>query len=201
MYMYYSTRLVSEIAGILGKTEDQEKYRERSERIKELFNRYFIHSDGCIKEKRQAPNVRALAFDLCKPDMIEKVAARLNEYVMQTDYHLNTGFLATPYLLNVLADNGYVDTAYRLLEQTTSPSWLYNVLKGATTILEEWTGLDSHVGSFNHYSYGAVCDFLFSRVCGIRPLVNDPGYHTFKVCPLPGGSKMTCGSGSYTFVE
>ena len=153
-----------------------------------MFNKYIIHPDGSIKPGRQAPNVRALAFGLAEGEKKEKVAERLLEYIRDQDYHLNTGFLSTPYLLSVLTDTGHADYAFRLLEQETSPGWLYNVKAGATTILETWTGMDTHQMSFNHYSYGAVCDYLFSYVAGIRPDEAQPGYRHFFIRPVIGGS-------------
>ena len=91
--------------------------------------------------------------------------------IEENDYHLNTGFLATPFLCRVLSDYGHTDTAYRLLLQDTSPSWLYPVKHGATTIWESWDGVraDGTVhDSMNHYSYGAISGWLMGDVCGIR---------------------------------
>ena len=90
---------------------------------------------------------------------------------MKNDYHLNTGFLSTPALCPVLAQNGYLETAYKLLLQDTMPSWLYAVKKGATTIWENWDSINEKgevKASLNHYSYGAVCEWLFAGVCGIH---------------------------------
>lgn len=99
-----------------------------------------------------------------------QAAADLNELVIQNDYHLNTGFLSTPYLCRVLTDYGYSDTAYRLLLQNTSPSWLYAVEQGANTVWESWEGNLAEAGnaSLNHYSKGAVVAWLFDGVCGIK---------------------------------
>src|SRR5690606_5163170 len=86
---------------------------------------------------------------------------------------------------------GYTDIAFRLLEQDTCPSWLYAVRKGATTIWEKWVGVtpDGELsGSLNHYAYGAVCDFLFAGVAGIRPVIEKPGYKHFVLKPTPGGT-------------
>lgn len=88
----------------------------------------------------------------------------------------------------MLADNGCADAAFRILEQTKSPSWLHAVELGATTILERWTGMDEFKDSFNHYSYGAVCEFLFRYVAGIRLPQSTAGYKKFDLCPLPGGT-------------
>lgn len=187
-FMCYSTGLLSKMASILGKTEDAGTYAQIHQRIKAVFNRYFIPESGVIKEGRQAPNVRALAFDLCDDDKRKLLAEKLNDMILENDCHLNTGFLATPYILPVLTDMGYTDTAYHLLEQETKPSWLYNVKLGATTILEEWCGMETHTGSYNHYSAGAVSDFLFTRVCGIMPVMEQPGYKKFLLKPIAGGS-------------
>ena len=71
-------------------------------------------------------------------------------------------------LLNVLTEMGEKETAYRILEQESAPSWLYPVVNGHTTILESWDGVQKYFGSFNHYSFGAVCDYMFQYICGIQ---------------------------------
>ena len=98
--------------------------------------------------------------------------------------HLATGFLATPFLLPVLADTGHLDVAYELLFQDTEPSWLVMVDRGATTVWEEWGGVDADGvphASLNHYSKGAVITFLHQYVAGLQIL--DPGYRRFRVAP------------------
>ena len=101
---------------------------------------------------------------------VREAADALADLVVKNGYHLNTGFLSTPDLCRVLAENGHADTAYRLLLQEECPSWLYAVKKGATTIWETWDGVrdDGTVhDSLNHYSYGAITGWLFDGVCGI----------------------------------
>jgi alpha-L-rhamnosidase len=132
--------------------------------------------------------VRALAFGLVPEELRASVAGRLAELVGLAGGHLTTGFLSTPYLLSVLAEHGYLDTAYELLLQDTPPSWLTMVDRGATTVWEEWEGVDGRGvphASLNHYSKGAVASFLHRYVAGLRPA--EPGYRTFEVRPRPGG--------------
>ncbi len=184
MYYFYSSRLLSEMAGILGLEADKEKYGRISEEVRRVFNQYFIGEDGTIKEGRQAPNVRALAFGLADDAHKGAVASKLAEMIRENGYKLNTGFLSTPYLLPVLVDCGYVKEAFRVLVQMESPGWLANVAAGATTILEHWDGFEKCEASFNHYSYGAVCSFLFEYVGGIRPDIRHPGYKCFMIKPV-----------------
>ncbi|MDO5138579.1 MAG: alpha-L-rhamnosidase C-terminal domain-containing protein, partial [Oscillospiraceae bacterium] len=150
-------------------------------------------ANGLVESDRQCDYVRPLEFGLL--DREEENASRLNELVVQNDYHLNTGFLATPFLCPVLCRFGYVDTAYRLLLQKTNPSWLYQVRKGATTIWESWNGLeDGGNASLNHYSYGAVSGWLVSGICGINV---DAGKLTIR--PYPDSS-LDFACASYTSV-
>ena len=136
----------------------------------------------------QATLVRALAFDLVPPELRGRVASDLVALIRAAGTHLGTGFLATPFLLPVLADNGQLDVAYELLLQDTSPSWLLMLDRGATTIWEEWEGIDADGvahASLNHYSKGAVISFLHRYVAGLQILA--PGYRRFRVAPRPGG--------------
>lgn len=169
-YFAQSGKMLAEIAGILGKEEDAAHYRRTGEQAEKAFH-YIAAKDGKIHSDRQAEYVRAISFDLLTEEEEKQAAADLNELVVKNNYHLNTGFLSTASLCPVLAQNGYLETAYKLLLQDTMPSWLYAVKKGATTIWENWDGINEKgevKASLNHYSYGAVCGWLFAGVCGIN---------------------------------
>lgn len=169
-YFAHSGRLLAEIAQILGKDDDAKYYGEVAQKATLAF-RDAATEDGKITGERQAPYVRAIAFELLTEESKKQAVEDLNALVINNQYHLNTGFLSTPFLCQVLAENGHVDTAYRLLLQDTAPSWLYEVKKGANTIWETWEGIDENGvphASLNHYSYGAICGWLFGGVCGIH---------------------------------
>ncbi len=196
LFYFYSAKLLSKMAGIIGASSEEAEYREVADHVKRVFNKYFIHDDGMIQKGRQAPHVRALAFGIVSEENRSKVASYLNKVIVNCGYKLNTGFLSTPFILNVLVNHGYTETAFNLLEQTENPSWLKPVKDGATTIMERWDAFEKRDASFNHYSYGAVCDFLFSGVCGIRPLIQTPGYKEFMIRPVIGGT-LTEAAASY----
>ena len=118
----------------------------------------------------------------------KKVQKLLVKAAKDYDYRVGTGFLSTPFLLPVLTEAGETDTAYRMLENTEKPGWLAEVKDGATTVWENWEGNLS----LNHYSPGAVCQWLFDTVCGIRPA----GERHFIIEPVPGGS-LTHAEASY----
>lgn len=179
---------LAHMAKILGKQEEAAHYRAISEKIKAAYDKYMVADDGTIQPRHQAAYVRALALDMVGERKKPHVIAQLKKELEAANYHLNTGFLSTVYLLPTLVDNGLVDEAFRILEQTEAPGWLHPVIMGATTMLENWDGMDKFRDSFNHYSFGAVCQFLFEYVAGIRPTFNAPGFREFELKPTPGGT-------------
>lgn len=170
-YLSYSCRIVSEMAEALGKGEDAIKYAKAAEFACKAY-RCFYTDNGIVHEtKRQCLYVRPMALGLLNETENVYAAERLAKLIHQNSNHLNTGFLSTAYICRMLSDYGQTETACSLLLQEDSPSWLYEVKKGATTIWESWLGIDKKGeihSSFNHYSLGAVTGWLLDSVCGIR---------------------------------
>lgn len=186
-YMFYSCKLLAEIGNILGKQEDAAYYAGYSENIRKAYQKSFLKD--AFRSKRQCLAVRPLFMGLADGKNAVLLAKHLNELIIDNGYHLNTGFLSTPHICEVLAEYGYLDTAYRLLEQEEMPGWLYSVKKGATTIWEKWDSITEEgkvSGSLNHYSYGAVTGWLLQEAAGIKP--KKSGYSEIVIAPKPGGS-------------
>jgi alpha-L-rhamnosidase len=185
-YLYRSVRDFAEVCGILAKPKElSEKYAALAENIREAWRIEYLDENGLPRSRRQATLVRALAFDLVDKEKKSETAKRLVELVRENGNRLNTGFLSTVHLLPVLAENGQAEVAFDLLFQEQQPSWLYMRNKGATTVWEDWNGIDASGKpsmSLNHYSKGAVISFLHHNVCGLKAL--RPGYQEFLVEPI-----------------
>src|SRR5690242_2813741 len=144
-YLHRLAATLVRVAGVLGVLGEQwHRYGEIAAGALDAWRREFIRRDGTLAVQTQASYVRAQAFGLVPEELRLPVAARLAELVRLAGGHLTTGFLSTPYLLPVLADHGYLEVAYQLLLQDTPPSWLTMVDRGATTVWEEWEGVDGH---------------------------------------------------------
>ncbi|MFJ7074000.1 family 78 glycoside hydrolase catalytic domain [Streptomyces sp. NPDC098781] len=103
---------------------------------------------------------------------------------------LSVGFLGVNVLAPVLTAEGRVDLAYRLLHQDAMPSWLFSVRNGATTIWERWNSYSKEDGfgpvdmnSFNHYSYGAIMEWMYESMAGIARDPAHPGFRHFFLRP------------------
>ena len=162
----------------------------------------------------QGSYVLPLAFNIVEGKLREKLMERLVASIKRentTDngvrcppYSLMTGFITTAWISRVLSDNGRSDVAYRLLQQEDYPSWLYPVTQGATTIWERLNsythtagfGGNNSMNSFNHYSFGAVGQWLINRCLGIERDETKPGYQHFILRPEPDPTgKMTYARG------
>lgn len=187
-WYYHMLDTVSNIAKIIGEEEKHIELRERANRARELFNKLHLRSDENDYDAAcQCGIILPLAFGIVPEEKRAALAERLNEYVKSEDYHLTTGIIGTRYLLDVLADYGYLDTAYRLISQTTFPSWLDMLGDGATSISESWQGMRDPDKSLSmaHFSLGAVICWFFEYLGGIRVNSCEPGFTGLTLKPHP----------------
>ena len=190
----HSTQLLINAATILDKKEDVIKYTSLLNKIKIAFLKEYVTPNGRLLSSTQTAYVLALNFDLLPVQFRQATADRLVDNIKSYGNHLTTGFLGTPYLCNVLTRFGYSNMAYSLLLQPTYPSWLYPVKMGATTIWERWDGQKTDstfqsvgMNSFNHYSYGAIGDWMYRKMVGIDTYEDGVGYKHSKIQPHIGG--------------
>lgn len=193
-FFAHSAELLSEMAGVLGRSEDAEHYGLLAGRIKEAFKEKYVKADGTIESDTQSVYALALHFDLIPDDMRPLAVRHIVRLVDRYDGHLSTGIQATNRLMLELVREGQVDLAYRLLLNRSVPSWGYMVDQGATTVWERWDGWvkgrgfqDPGMNSFNHFAFGAVGEWIFRHIAGINPDPAQAGYKHIIIHPRPGG--------------
>jgi alpha-L-rhamnosidase len=145
-----------------------------------------------------------------RPHMIKNLAdavARENKDdggVARPKYSLMTGFIGTAWISKALSQNGLGELAYRLLHNDQYPSWLYAIDQGATSIWERLNGYtvengfggNNSMNSFNHYSFGAVGQWMMAHSLGIER--DAPGFRAFILQPEPDPTGvMTSAEGYY----
>ena len=155
-----------------------------------------------------------LALNVFDEDRAPDFAKRLAEAVERQNvddngvtrpkYSLMTGFIGTAWVSKALSDYGYSDLAYKLLQNNQYPSWLYAIDQGATTIWERLNGYtvengfggNNSMNSFNHYSFGAVGQWMMAYSVGIQR--DEPGFKKFILQPEPDPTgEMTWAEGYY----
>jgi alpha-L-rhamnosidase len=136
-----------------------------------------------------------LFSDENKPYMIKNLVSAIEREnkddngVVRPAYSLMTGFIGTAWISKALSDNGYSDLAYKVLQGDKYPSWLYSIRQGATSIWERLNGYtvedgfggNNGMNSFNHYSFGAVGQWMMAYSLGIQR--DEPGFSKFILQP------------------
>ena len=191
-YFARSAELLGQVAGVLGRAEEEARYLRLANQVRDAFNAEYVTPAGRVLSDSEAAYALALQFGLLKnAEQRRHAAKRLVALVRESGYHISTGFVGTPLICDALCSVGEVEAAFHLLIQRECPSWLYPVTMGATTIWERWDSLlpDGSVNpgkmtSFNHYALGAVADWLHRTVGGLAPAAL--GYRQLDVQPRPG---------------
>lgn len=188
-YIYAMLKSMARISDILGKG-DAEEYLSAAKKIRLAFNEKFYNAEKGIYETthwnqkgnrrkyRQTSNLLPLSFGMVDEENREAVIKNLIDDIVSHDYHLDTGCTGTKHLLPVLFNTGHADVAYKVLTQTTYPSWGFWVEKGTTSAWESW---ETTTRSLNHYFLATYDEILYSHIAGIREVKN--GYETFTVAP------------------
>lgn len=190
-YAAYDLKLMSKIAGVLGKKDDEEFFAEKFEYFKEAFNRTFVDKDRKVYGDTQTNYLLVLKFGLSRSSEDEMLFAKhLVRRIAENNNHLSSGFVGISYLMPILCKYGYSKLAYDLLLNETYPSWLYSVVNGATTIWERWNSYtiehgfgDVSMNSFNHYSLGSVGQWMFDGCGGIQPDEECAGFSKIHIHP------------------
>ncbi|MBO6158379.1 MAG: family 78 glycoside hydrolase catalytic domain [Firmicutes bacterium] len=184
----WTLEIMIKTAALLGCEEDELLYRSVREKVLSAFRDEYVTKTGRLVCETQTALVLALHFGLVEEKDRAGLADRLEQNIAAHKTHLTTGFIGTPYLCLALSDNGKHDVAGKLLLQEEAPGWLFEVKMGATTIWERWNSIlpdgsfnPAGMNSLNHYAYGSIGSFLYTRLCGLQLL--EPGYKKFRVAP------------------
>lgn len=183
-YIVYMLKIMAEIANELGKLDDKKRFEEYSNKAKIGYSKLIECPKFSLDTDRQSKLVRPLYMNLLNEEQTEFAKKRLIKALDNFDWKLGTGFLSTPFILYVL-ENIDVEYAYKLLENEKMPGWLFMPKMNANTIWESWEGTEAQGGiaSLDHYSKGAVLEWIVSEMCGVKM----SGENQFIIAPKVGG--------------
>jgi alpha-L-rhamnosidase len=183
IYLYISSHLTAKIAEVLGDTVQAKRLNARAAQVKTAFQKEFITGAGRIGYDDQSSYALSFLWDLIPAEHIEAAKGYFKATIARAHGRIGTGFIGTPALLPALVKIGEPELAGAVFLQEEVPGWLYQVKCGATTIWERWDAIqadgsifDPYMNSYNHYAYGAVCQWLFEGVAGFRPDPEQPGF-------------------------
>lgn len=189
-YYAYDAQLMAEMADAIGEKADGKAYRKLYASIREAFIKKYLKPGDMLTGNTQTAYVLALRFGLLPPETRPNAMQHLVRDLAYRGGHFSTGFVGLKDLMPALSEQGRDDLAYRILLKDDFPSWGYEVRNGATTVWERWDGWNEELGlqtpemnSFNHYSFGAVGEWMFTKMAGID--MAEPEYRSIVIRPRP----------------
>ena len=180
-YYCVDCRIVAEVAKVLGKADDADRYEQLANDVQSAFNRHFAQDDGRYAGGEQTSQGCALYQGMVEEDDAPAVVERLLEAIERNDGRLDVGILGAKYVPRALADAGHAELAYALLTRTDFPSWGHWLEQGATTLWEDWRGQASR----NHIMFGDISAWMYNYLAGLAPL--EPGFKKILIHPRPVG--------------
>lgn len=180
-YYAYTAQILSCIAQVLELTGDAHAFTCLSRKASEALDATFLDREqGRYWEGRQGSD----AFPLVLGHLPENIRCHVLQSIVSNmesnDGHFDTGIFGTRFILEVLAENGWEEAAYRLMNQTTYPSFGYMLEMGATTLWENW---ERERGSHNHPMFGSYSTWFFRYLAGLDTAGQEEGRRVFLFKP------------------
>ena len=189
-FYYHDTRIMQRFAKLLGKTGDEEFFRNLADSVRIAYNNHFFNpSENYYSNNTPTANILSLAFGLVPDEKKDAVFAKLVETIeKEHGGHIAVGLMGIQFQQRILTDIGRPDIAMRFATTTDYPSWGYMAKNGATTIWELWNGNTAGpvMNSWNHVSLlGDLLVWMHENVAGIKPA--EPGFRKIMMKPLITG--------------
>ncbi len=174
-----------EMGQALGKDD---YYLELYNEFRDSWHKKYVKNNSLIFTT-QCAYVLCLKFGIVSGEVRDNCIKGLKKSILDSGRTLTTGFVGTGHICSVLTECHMSDLAYDLLFSHSYPGWLFSLDQGATTMWERWNSFtqkdgfgDVNMNSFNHYAYGAVAEWFYSGICGIKPDKN--GFEHFLLEPV-----------------
>ena len=162
------------IFGVLGQTEQKQFAEMLALRVRKAFRENLIAFDTMTVEgETQSGQAMAIYYGLFEDD--EKPAAfeRLLEFIGRRGGHFHGGVLGGRVIYRLLAENGEAELAYNMITRPDFPSYGNWIIRGATTLWEEFypekgEGDLVRISSHNHHFWGDVSAWFYRYLAGIN---------------------------------
>jgi len=175
-FYYHNTKMLAQVAQLLGHTTDAAFYSTFAENIKNTFNnKWFNKTTKQYGTGSQTCNLLPLVFEMVPGKNEPRVARNIVENIVNVhNGHHHTGNMGTCALMQALTERGYGDIMYSLVNRTDYPGWGFMVAQGSTTVWESWGAHSTDDDRLSMPMFNTVDQFLYSDLAGLK----GPEYHS-----------------------
>ena len=163
---YADLEVLGRIAKLLGHAQEAADYASKAAQVKDAFNaRLFNYETNEYDRGSQTANALPLALGMAPAGHGQAVLDHLVADIHAHDDHVTAGDIGFHYVVRALTDYGRSDALAAMLSRTDSPSYGYQLARGATTLTEAWdTNPDS---SQNHFMLGHGEEWFYRGLAGL----------------------------------
>ena len=164
---YQDLKILEQISNLLGKNAEASNYAQQANEVKSAFNRHLFHAETNQYDRgSQTALAMPLALGLVPEGHRQAVLENLVADIRKNNNHVTAGDIGFHYVVRALSDGGRSDVLNDMLSRTDSPSYGYQLSRGATTLTEAWdTNPDS---SQNHFMLGHGEEWFYRGLAGIE---------------------------------
>ena len=173
------------IYGELGMEAQKRFALSLAERTRAAFRENLIDKASLTVEGgTQTAQAMALFYGMFTEEEKARALDVLVKYIHEADDHFDTGVLGGKVIYRVLAENGYVDLAYKMITRPDYPSYGNWIARGATTLWEAFYPENGRILSLNHHFWGDVSAWFYIYLAGmkINPTCRDTTEVDIKPC-------------------
>jgi hypothetical protein len=159
-------QVLAKVAALLGHAADAATYQRRAGEVRDAFNTKLFHPETNQYDRgSQTADALPLALDMVPAGHDQAVLENLVADIHGHHDHVTAGDIGFHYVVRALTRYGRSDVLAAMLSRTDSPSYGYQLMRGATTLTEAWdTNPDS---SQNHFMLGHGEEWFYRGLAGL----------------------------------
>ena len=164
---YEDLTALAQIATILHRPDDAEHYTAEAQQVRDAFNKRLFHPETNTYDRgSQTAEAMPLVLGMVPAGREQAVLANLVANIAAHNDHVTAGDIGFHYLVRALTDMGRSDVLASMMSRTDSPSYGYQLARGATTLTEAWDANPDD--SQNHFMLGHGDEWFYRGLAGIR---------------------------------
>lgn len=151
---------------MVGRSDESRQWAQKAEEVGTAFNARFFDASGHRYDKgSQTAQAMPLVLGLVPNEEREAVLDALVADIRAHSYHVTAGDIGYHYVVDALLDGGRSDILLKMLERTDSPSYGYQLARGATSLTEAWDA--NPASSQDHFMLGDAEEWFYRGLGGI----------------------------------
>ena len=179
---YYDLKLLTEMAGVLKKSDEQKHLTAWANEVKTAFNTQFVNPQtGNISTGSQTAMSMPWCVGLIDDQYKVKVMQNLEDSIRARGKQLTAGDVGFHYLVEALTNGGKSQLLYEMNARDDVPGYGYQLKKGATSLTESWPALENV--SNNHLMLGHLMDWFYTGLGGISQSKTSVAYKEIVIKP------------------